>query len=405
MYPYIRVFMGSASDFMRAVREAVDLVKGGSWSRVGLVYHDDADGLSSAAILLDALRKIGYQPTTICLERLSLSALELLHKRAFDLLIYADLASPHASLIEEMMPDEAIVILDHHNTDYSGRRIANINPELYGFQGEVDASGSIVAYIFAKELAGASLPHVALVGAHELPKMDGFFTKIVLKEALSTGAVERSGKQLVSVSLGSSLSKAFSTLQVLGSVGYYKGGPEAGVKALLEGFSSDVNEMAEALRSERKKAFKRLTAILARKGLSSTENIQYFNAGRAFRGMGSKVIGSFCSMLSNYRLVDQSKYLLGLMELEPQIPGLGEHGRDLMKASMRAPRGLRREIESGGKPPISLVISSAARAVGELGDGHDYAGSAILPRSTLSKFLDEAEQRIAEWSMGKGFQH
>ncbi|RLG56165.1 MAG: hypothetical protein DRN99_00405 [Thermoproteota archaeon] len=392
------------SSFLAAVKRASDVVRSGRWSNVALVYHDDADGLSSAAILVDALEKLGLSPRLICLERLSLSALRLLHKESFDLLIYADIASPHADLIEKMLSDEVVVILDHHNTSYPGSRVLNVNPELHGFRGEVDASGSIVAYLFAKELVGSSLPHIALIGAHELPRMDGVFTKLVFDEALSSGEVKKSGKQLLSTSLGMPLSKAFSMLQVLGPVGYYRGGPEAGIKALLEGFSSRVAAMVESFRNERKKAFKRLIAILARKGLSSTDSIQYFNAGRIFKGMGSKVIGSFCSMLSNYKLVDQDKYLLGVMELEPLIPGLGEHGRGLLKASMRAPRELRRRIESGDKPPISLVISAAAKAAGELGDGHDFAGSAILLRGMLHRFLEEAERKIAGWSLGKGFQ-
>jgi len=66
----------------------------------------------------------------------------------------------------------------------------------------------------------------------------------------------------------------------------------------LEGFNEEINEKIEKLEDKRKKANKKLFSKILREKLNSTQHLQWFHAGNIFEGMGTKVLGSFCSFLS-----------------------------------------------------------------------------------------------------------
>src|SRR5438876_7623069 len=82
--------------------------------------------------------------------------------------------------------------------------------------------------------------------------------------------------------------RASSILNVLGSVGYYRNGPEMGIEACTTGFSDKTMEMAKKFEEERKEANRKMLATIKKEGLSQKKNIQWFHAHDNYKGMGGK---------------------------------------------------------------------------------------------------------------------
>ncbi|MEM3746639.1 MAG: DHH family phosphoesterase [Thermoproteota archaeon] len=364
--------------------------------RVGeafLIHHDEADGVCSAAIVETALEKIGFKVKTLCLDKLFP---EVLVKTLSEnpVTVFSDIGSAHIRKIEENIGNDCLtVILDHHDTQPSRRsNVLNLNPELYGYRGERDASASTVAYLFARKVdKGLSrLSHLAVIGSVETPGEPAGLNKIALEDALKEGVVKQSGKDFKIVAEGFGLSRvnASQILTILASVGYYRGGVEKALEACLKGFTPEALSLSEKLEEERKRANKALLATIIRRGLGERRNLQWFDSGGFFKGMGSKVLGSFTSFLSYQRIVDDGKYLIGFMRIPREIPGYGLLARDYVKVSARAPSRLRRMIEEGVKPPLSKILPEACAEHGGFGDGHSVAASGVLPVGVEEKFLE-----------------
>jgi len=362
---------------------------------VMLVHHDDADGLTAAAATKAALERLGLSVRLICLEKLFPGVVRALHSSSGQAIFYCDIGSPHADLISEANGGRNLtVILDHHDPrPAKDPLVLDLNLEHVGLRGEEDFSGATCCYLFARTLdeANKDLSYLALVGSCEIPVGYKGLNAQVLEEALSEGVVERVGKKLMIKKLGIEVRKLFSLLQVLGPVGYYVGGPELGVRAALEGITDEVRRMAEELEAKRKAVNKRLLATLYRRGLKRDGRIQWFDAGDAYRGMGSKVIGTFCSYLSHQRkLVRPDMFVVGLMHMEPTVPGFGRLEGDFVKVSVRAPKGLRAEIDAGRAPTAVGLLEEATRGFGIAVDGHAYAASCVIPADKVEEFIRRA---------------
>src|SRR5438552_18114200 len=95
---------------------------------------------------------------------------------------------------------------------------------------------------------------------------------------------------------------------------------------------------------------------IRKESLSQMKNIQWFHARDNYRGMSGKVVGSFCSYLSYQRLVNPVKYLIGMMNVPPEILGWGKLTSPLVKVSGRAPKPLAKIIETSKRPPLSKLL-------------------------------------------------
>lgn len=358
-----------------------------------LIHHDEADGVCSAALVKAALEEIGYKVKTICLDKLFPEVLEKALS-SHRVVVFTDIGSAHVRRIEELVAEDGLaVIVDHHDTVPSSKsNVFNINPELYGYKGEEDASASTMAYLFAKSVDEklSRLAYLAAVGSVEIPGEPSGLNKLAIDDALRIGVVEKSGREFKVAVEGFMLSRtrASQILTILASVGYYRGGVEKALDSCIKGFTLEVLRFSEALEEERKKANKALLAILARKGLSKMGGVQWFDSGGLFKDMGSKVLGSFTSYLSYQSLVDGDKYLIGFMRISREIPGYGLLKEDYVKVSARAPSELRKMIEDGVKPPLSKILPEACSKHGGFGDGHSVAASGIIPVGVEVEFIE-----------------
>lgn len=385
-------------DFKSKANQAIKELKAIKPEEAIIVHHDDADGLCSAAITKKTLEREGIKAKTFCLEKVYTEVIEDLHSKSGQTIFYVDIGSAHADLISEHNKSRNLtVILDHHDPKPSkDPKVLDLNLEHYGFRGETDFSGATCCYLFAKVLSESNvdLSYLALVGSCEIP--DGFIgvNKIVLEEALKNGVIRQKGKSYEITKLKMRVDAFFSKLQILGAVGYYDGGPEIGINACLEGLSKEVEEKVNVLEARRKEANRRVLGRFYRERLRETEHIQWFDAGDMYAGMGTKVIGQFCSFLSyQTRLIKPDKYILGFVNVPPEIPGWGKLEEKFVKASVRVPKTMQTLIDSGKLPGAVNLLDRASEGFG-LADGHQYAASLILPIDKKQMLIENAEKII-----------
>lgn len=363
-----------------------------------IVHHDDADGLCSAAITKRALQREGIEVKTFCLEKLYTEVIEDVHSKAGQTIFYVDIGSAHADLISKYNKGRNLtIILDHHDPKPSkDPRVLDLNLEHFGFKGETDFSGATCCYLFAKALNNINLDlsYLALVGSCEIPQGFLGINRMVLEEALKNGTIQQKGKNFEIIKFKMRVDSLFSKLQILGAVGYYEGGPEIGINACLEGLSKEAKEKVKAFEARRKEVNRRLLGRLYHERLKETEHIQWFDAGDMYAGMGTKVIGQFCSFLSyKARLVKQDKHILGFMNVPLEIPGWGKLKENLVKASVRVPRPMKARIARGELLGAVNLLEKASEGFG-IADGHQYAASVVLPTDKKQVLRENAENAI-----------
>ena len=367
-----------------------------------VLHHDEADGLTSAALTKLAMSSLGLNTRLICLDKLYPEVVKELESGHPRIIAYADLGSGHIDwLIEANRSKGLILVLDHHDTiSTQDPLLHNLNPELYGFSGEKDASSATVAYMFCKTVDSelSNYAHLATIGSLELPGEIQGLNSIAMKDAKDLGLVRDSGKGDLKVKakgMNLSRTRASRLLNVLGSVGYYRNGPETGIDACTTGFNDQTMKMAKEFEEERKETNRKMLMTIRNDGLSQKKNVQWFHAHDNYKGMGGKVVGSFCSYLRYQRGINPVKYLIGMMNVPPDIPGWGKLPSSMVKVSGRAPQILTGLIEKGKKPSLSKILPESCSKIGGFGDGHSVAASGVFPAGREDAFLDEIDRMAA----------
>ncbi|MEM3617111.1 MAG: DHH family phosphoesterase [Candidatus Bathyarchaeia archaeon] len=388
----------SLQDFDHYTASVISILRKEAPKEAVIIHHDDADGLCSAAITQKALEREGIKTETFCLEKVYAEVIEDVHSKSGQTIFYVDIGSSHADLISECNKGRNLtIILDHHDPKISkDPKVLDLNLENFGFKGETDFSGATCCYLFVKALNrnNFDLGYLALVGSYEIPEGFKSINEIVLEETLKTGIIQKKGKGFEITRLKVNVDALFSKLQILGAVGYYEDGPDLGIKACLEGISPEIDERINALEEKRKEANRKLLGILYRERLRETEHIQWFDAGNLYAGMGTKVIGQFCSFISyQSRLIKPNKYILGFVNVPPEIPKWGRLKENLAKASVRVPKPMQQLIDSGKLPGAVNLLERASKSFG-MADGHQYAANVVLPAIRKMELLENAEKII-----------
>ncbi|TMH94885.1 DHH family phosphoesterase, partial [Candidatus Bathyarchaeota archaeon] len=307
--------MEDLSGFQNRLQVAVSAVRESTIREAIVLHHDEADGLTSAALTKLALSSLGLEMRLICLDKLYPEVIEDIESGRPRVIAYVDLGSAHVDwLVKANTAHGLILVLDHHDSaSKQDPMLHNLNPELYGFSGEKDASSATVAYLFAKTVDPklSSYAHLATIGALELPGETQGLNLIAVKDAKDRGLRDSGKGDLKIEARGMNLTRtrASSLLNVLGSVGYYRNGPEMGIEACTTGFSEQTIEKGKEFEEERKQANRRMLSTITKDGLSQKKSIQWFHAQENYKGMGGKVVGSFCSYLRYQRVVNPVKYL------------------------------------------------------------------------------------------------
>src|SRR3989441_1398671 len=390
--------MESLQGFQNRLHAAASALRESGIREAVVLHHDEADGLTSAALTKIALSNLGLETRLICLDKLYPEVVEDIETSP-RVVAYIDLGSGHIDwLVKANRSRSLILVLDHHDTSsIQDPALYNLNPELYGFSGEKDASSATVAYLFCKAVDPhlSSYAHLATIGSLELPGETQGLNLIAMKDAKDRRLLRDSGKGDLKVEakgMNLTRTRASSLLNVLGSVGYYRNGPAMGIEACTTGFTEQTIERARQFEEERKQANQKMLSTIRKDGLSKKKNIQWFHAHDSYKGMGGKVVGSFCSYLRYQRVVNPVKYLIGMMNVPPDIPGWGKLSSSMVKVSGRAPQILASLIEKGTKPPLSKILPESCSKIGGCGGGNSLAASGGVSIGKKEMFLNQVDR-------------
>ena len=144
------------------------------------ISHIDADGLTSAAIATQAIKRAGIPISTAFSKRLGEPELQQLTKTNYDTILFTDFGSGQLEQIIEYgeKGNFTPVICDHHQlsvTPSDSSQLSNdfdfhLNPLLFGIDGASELSGAGTCYLLARALESErvdnrDLAALAIIGA------------------------------------------------------------------------------------------------------------------------------------------------------------------------------------------------------------------------------------------------
>ena len=369
----------SKEDFRKEIRKGINLMSAAG-SEVALVHHNDADGLTSAAIMQTALTRAGFSVHRICIERVHPPIVARIHEQFPMTIFYVDLGGQAAPAISDANQGKrTTLILDHHHPNKpTDPKVLNMATEFFGLSGDMAISASTAAYFFALELDASNrdLAYIAVLGAvgdeHDREGSLIEENREALMDAVEQGHVkfdsQEQGKETYFLTrFGESVPMTPLSIAVttLGGVGYYSDGPDLGVRVCLEGLFPEAERRLEELRQIQKTVYQTTSERLMRGGFQETEHIQWFTVGDDFAPMGVKVIGEYCGEIRNASFVNPEKYVVGFQNMVSEIPGVGSFAWAQTKASMRVSTPLEHKIlNDQSMPSLAYLVPEAARQVG-----------------------------------------
>jgi len=165
-------------------------------TRIRVVSHYDADGITAAGIICHALYREGYDFHATLMRNPFNKGLERLMKEKNELIIFSDMGSGQIDTLEQFGSN--IIIIDHHQFIKSkvGNNVLQINANLCGIDGNYEASGSTLALSFAKAINpyNEDLSSLALAGAiGDKQHIGGIrgFNKDLLEDILKKGLLTK----------------------------------------------------------------------------------------------------------------------------------------------------------------------------------------------------------------------
>jgi len=394
-------------NLINAMEQALAEVRQWPEKTVQVFHHNDADGITSGAILTRAFERQGFKVQRSCLEKPYPAVLKKVFEQEGRLIIFADFAGRIAPMISELNKGRNLtLILDHHVAEAStDPMVHNLDPDLYGLKGDRDISGSTTCYLFAVTMdpVNHDLAQVAAIGA----VADGFFVNGELVsqnreaalEAVQQGKMEirkiDTGEQyLLKGSKGDIPVLEFGDyLDLLGGVGYYQNGPDTGVKTCLEGVSPESDRMVEELKAIRTGKFNEEIARLQAGALKKTPHIQWFHVEKRLFPMGVKMIGALCDAIKDTNLIDPLKYLAGFQVIPDEIPGFGTIAFNEVKISMRVSPYMEGEIRAGRAMGLNIFLPEATSRLGGFSDAcHSLTAATTVAIGKEEQLIDEMEK-------------
>ncbi len=161
---------------------------------VRIISHNDADGISAAGVMCNAIAKEKGKFHVTIIPRLKDENISKFLKEKYKLFIFCDMGSANLKGVSRLKGD--VIIADHHQTDHEAKledHIVHVNPHLYGLDGTKDVSGSGVAYLTVRPLEYKNLAGLALVGAFgDMQYKNGFsgVNKTILDDGIESGNIE-----------------------------------------------------------------------------------------------------------------------------------------------------------------------------------------------------------------------
>jgi len=394
-------------DLVAAMERAVLEVNGWPDRVVQILHHNDADGLSSGAILTRAFERSGFAVRRVCLEKPYPVVLERIFEQRDRLIVLTDFAGRIAPLISDLNRGRNLVlIIDHHKAEMAtDDRVHLLDPELFGLRGDRDITASTTCYLFARALdpVNEDLAPIATIGAVG----DRFFVdgrlagpnrKVALETArqgrLEIEAGEEGEKYILLTPRGRvSCETVARDLDTLGGAGYHRGGPDVGIAVCLEGDSAGSDQVLHELRSVQERAFAEEIRRIREVGWKQTPHIQWLHVEERFMPMGVKMIGAFLDAIRNTGDVDPERFLAGFQIIPNQIPGIGSFEFNQLKVSMRVSDGMEEKIRSGTLIGLDVLLPKATARVDGFSDAcHSLTAATTVPEGREEQLIEEMEK-------------
>ena len=163
---------------------------------IRIISHNDADGISAAAVIANAIKEEGGQFHTSIVTRLKPEFVKELAKESYNLFIFSDMGSACLKYINRLKADA--IIADHHQPAKieANSNVVHVNPHLFGIDGSKELSGAGSSYLTVRELGENGKKHLAyfaLIGAFgDMQSQNGFSSvnKLILDDGLESKVLE-----------------------------------------------------------------------------------------------------------------------------------------------------------------------------------------------------------------------
>ncbi|MBU4139406.1 MAG: DHH family phosphoesterase [Euryarchaeota archaeon] len=416
------------------------------YDAVRLISHNDADGLSAAGIMCNALhrRQILFHATIV--SQFDSSTVEMIEKTPQEAVILCDMGSGQAELSSKI---KNAIIIDHHKPTGKLEHV-HFNPHLAGIDGSSEMCASCGAYMVARHMGdNTDLAGLALVGAVGDKQAINNANKFILDEAVDKKAVSvKKGLRMGGGPIEELLEYSFEPfLDITGD--------KEKIRAFLDeaGINGRINDLTE----EQLIKFSSLVALkLAKQGSISVigsligdiiilnneivPNIYDFvnilnacgNAEKSGIGLSvcmrdvsavdeamatarenqRKIIDTVRMAQAQIKLGENIRYVMlnniggtgaiaGTMTryLYPDKPFVTlNEVEDRIKVSAR---GTRKLVSAG--LDLAFAMREAAASVGGMGGGHDVASGASIPKGTAPNFIEFLDSVVGK-QVGKGQQ-
>jgi RecJ-like exonuclease len=431
-----------------SIKKSVDLLNSfPKGTPIHLISHVDADGLSSAGIICNALLRENYQFQATLIRDLSPDFISSLSEESKPL-IFCDMGSTQIERLESL--NRKVIIIDHHKPlrESSSDGLVQVNAHLCGIDGTFEACSASLAYSFAVKLNEKNqwLAPLALAGAYgDKQVLNGGHNKEVLDTALGNNLVTpKIDLKLDGETVREAIEKSNDPFFVS-----YSGKPEPTLD-LLNDLGIDPNKPVEELGEEKtEKLSSQLVVELIKQEVPSRE-IEELRTEKFYTHFRNcRDISNLSSMLNACGYLDKPGLGLACLlgdknALEEAIVIQREFKKRILNELLRLEKKGAKELECfqwieiedkkvaspvinvsviylfNGKPLLALssqktnikvsaratfpmlkmgidlaeALKNAAESVGGYGGGHPIASGATIPLESKAQFLKAVDQLI-----------
>lgn len=425
---------------LTTLSQAADIVR--SHDFIQVFSHYDADGVSSAAIIANALLRAGKEFRVTLFTTLNDFNMGIISRTKADCMIISDLGASYIDQLDEL--DSEIVVLDHHTVISEAKKVCYANPHLYGIDGMTSGCGATMSLLFAITLDEDNwdLVQLAFAGiAGDRQHINGLsgLNTYLLEQGVERGFIEEVPGSLIPA--GDLMTELF-----LVTDPYIRGvsGNAEGVSKILEDAGIKHGKSFMDLTEEEKRKLSSLIAVkLTEQGvqLSSMNEVardRYFLKGMNMdaevlssilngcgrsgvggmgiaAGMGDKRAMELGAELTreSARLVvenmvaldekglNQRKYFQWFDSTDSGFTGMlcgiamqsiGDSDKPTIGLNQSndpvniSSRGMWGQLEKG--IDLSVAMREACAAVGGSGGGHRIASGGSVPADKVEEFLD-----------------
>ena len=183
-------------EFVEKIKQTVQIFNNLDKNKpIRIISHCDADGLTSASILVKAFVRKNIKFSLSIVRQIDEKLVDQLKREPYETIFFTDLGSSSLKLLNENLQEKKVFILDHHIIDKTQTDFIQVNPHEFGIDGGKEVSGAGVVYFFVKELdnKNVDIAYLALIGAiGDIQEDKGFvgLNKIILEDAVKSGKLE-----------------------------------------------------------------------------------------------------------------------------------------------------------------------------------------------------------------------